>query len=517
MEYEKVKKNIWTNFLTNYFRTIFQMLISLYVFRMLFQNLTREEFGFWVLLWSIVGYGRFLDFGLGFTIQKRVAEFSAHKKWESLKKVIDTVICAYLVIALVILFMTMTMSSMIMNILQISVQNREYFLSIFIYFFLWVGISYPLGILPEILVGQQRIHVLNMIQSVVSIVNAIFITIAIYYNLGLKILFTVTLSSMVINYVTAGLFAFRFLSKIPFFPPYFSFKILRETMHFSLYAYLNTTSNIILQNFDRLIISIMLAVSELPIYQAGAKVADLFSNFTNQLSNTLSPASAHLHAIGDKGALKDLLIKSTRYSTIIATPLYLICAFYMNDLLKLLTGETHPSWNMYLVGQIMALWKYSTGITHDVFKNISMMSGHEKRLARIGISEAFFCFLLTISLVSYFQNIISVSLGLLLPALYIGWRVLWVWTASEVGLTTWNLTKTVVFSVWRALLPMIAFIILMKWIFGLEINKNFIYLVVQVLLSICIGLWGLWLWALDSNEKKKVYHFMEKYFNSKGI
>ena len=71
---DQVKRNVWKNSLSNYVRTMLRMFLGLIMFRMLYQGLDKEAFGFWSLLWSIFGYGILLDFGFGYTAQKRVAE-----------------------------------------------------------------------------------------------------------------------------------------------------------------------------------------------------------------------------------------------------------------------------------------------------------------------------------------------------------------------------------------------------------------------------------------------------------
>ena len=73
--------------------------------------------------------------------------------------------------------------------------------------------------------------------------------------------------------------------------------------------------------------------------QAGAKVAEMFGGLTQQLPDSFSPAAAHLNARGDRRVLRKLLVDGTRFSVMLATPLYIICVAYMERLLRLLTGE----------------------------------------------------------------------------------------------------------------------------------------------------------------------------------
>lgn len=500
MDYSTVKKNIWNNLFSNYVRIALQMVIGLLTFRILFQGLSAEEFGFWVLLWSLMKYGKLFDFGFGFTVQKRVAELSVKKDWEGLTKIMTTVLYMYLLISVGMLLVAFTSSQAIVNLLQISPANREYFKEILVYFFVWIGLSYPLGVFPEVLVGQQRISLLNTIISTNVAITFLFVLLVMHYSLGLKMLFTVVLAGLTLANIVAGYFALNNLQLGGFWPKLISWKTFRETVGFSLYSYCNTTSFIFIENFDRLLISISLSVAHLPIYQAGSKMGEVLANFTKQFSDTLSPASAHLHAMGDKKSLKDLLTTAMRYNLIISTPLYLLFVFYMTDLLRLLTGEKHPGWEIYLVGQLLCFTQYNALITHSVAIRIFMMSGHEKRVTLITAMEAILCLALTIGLTLYFRSVVFVAVGLLLPSLFMGWFFLWPWAAKEAAISSWSLAKKVLFPIWRASLPMLGAIVLMRmayrdslpiWLFILE-----------CLAALLVALWAFWKGLLNEQEKQ---------------
>ena len=204
-------------------------------------------------------------------------------------------------------------------------------------------------------------------------------------------------------------------------PAFFSWGIVRETTRFSLFAYVSTVSNIILAKTDQLIISTALAVSAVAIYQAGAKLAETFASFTQQLPSTFSPAAAHLHAKGDKVFLKQLLINGTRFTLIIGTPLYFICAFYMEGFLALLTGDKNLGRETFWIGQVLLFWAYMVLVTQSVSKRIFMMCGHERLLMKFSVGEAVLNLALSVGLVLHFKNVVCVALGSLISTMIFGW------------------------------------------------------------------------------------------------
>src|SRR5215831_5137651 len=99
MTLAELKQTIRRNAASNYLCLGLRLVLGLLLFRMLYQQLTAEEFGFWSLLWSVFGYGILLDFGFGFTAQKRVAELSVYRDWAKLSQVLSTIFFSYLGVA----------------------------------------------------------------------------------------------------------------------------------------------------------------------------------------------------------------------------------------------------------------------------------------------------------------------------------------------------------------------------------------------------------------------------------
>src|ERR1051325_959726 len=100
MTLDDIKRNIWRNAASNYLCLSLRLVLGLLMFRMLYRELSKEEFGFWALIWSVFGYGVLLDFGFGFTAQKRVAELSVREEWTRLSQVLSTIFFCYVGVGL---------------------------------------------------------------------------------------------------------------------------------------------------------------------------------------------------------------------------------------------------------------------------------------------------------------------------------------------------------------------------------------------------------------------------------
>jgi len=501
MSYAEVKRNIWSNSVSNYVRTVLGMAVGLLTFRMLYQALDKEEFGFWSLLWSVFGYGILLDFGFGFAAQKRVAELSVRKDWEGLSRVLSTILLFYAVVAGLIAGVVMLGSGTIVGWFGVSSARIPEFRRIMVVFFVGIGLAFPMGIFPEILRGQQRIRLANNLISAALVARLVLIACAVHWHWGFMAVMFIALGFALAPDCLAALFALRRMPAVRLRPRLFSPALMRDTMHFSIFAYLGTATNIVLGKSDQLVLGAVLSVGAVTVYQAGAKTAEVFNQFTRQVQDTLSPAAAHLAATGDHAALRDLLASSLRWSVLIGTPLYLLCAFYLEELLRLLTGSRVIDRDTFLVGHVLLAWYYTTILTHSVSKRIFMMCGHERRLMWLGVGEAAANLGLSIVLVLYYRSVIAVALGSFIPTLFFGWFSLWPWMAKDAGIGGWELFRRAVIPSWVSCLPMLALLILFKFTFHPAPRWALATMLVEGTLAGLLGLAGIWRAGLEPGER----------------
>lgn len=501
MNYGQVKQNIWSNAVSNYVRTVIGMGVGLLTFRLVYQGLSKEQFGFWSLLWSVFGYGILLDFGFGFAAQKRVAELSVKQDWSKLSRVLSTILFFYMGIAMVIACGAFFAAEPLIHAFHVSPAHADEFRRVLIVFFVGIGLAFPMGIFPEILRGQQRIRLANNLVSAAMLLRLGFIYCAIRFNWGFTAVMLIALFFALAPDFLAAVFAMRQLPSVRLSPRLVSMGLIGETMQFSIFAYLGTATNIVLGKTDQLILGATLSVGAVAVYQAGAKIAEVFSQFTKQLQDTLSPAAAHLHANGDRGALRDLLVNSLRWSILIATPLYLLCAFYLPELLRLLTGDRVVAEETVWVGQVLLVWFYTTLLTHSVSKRIFMMCGHERSLLWMGLAEAAANLLLSLALVLTFRSVIAVAVGSLIPTLLFGWIWLWPWMASEAGIRPSTLLKQAVVPAWRACAPMLAVLGALKCVVLAPQAESVHAMFVEATIAGIVGLVGVWRLALGPAER----------------
>ena len=137
----------------------------------------------------------------------------------------------------------------------------------------------------------------------------------------------------------------------------------------------------------------------------------------------ISPAAAALHAQGDEGGLRLLLLRTSRLTFLLVTPAYLLCAVYLRPLICLVTGMASANGEVWWIGQALLLAVYSSMISSCTSKGVLMMSGEEKRMLVMSLTEAAANVLLSLILV-YQIGVLGVAIGTMIPTILVGW--LWV-------------------------------------------------------------------------------------------
>jgi len=414
------EKFFWRNTFTNYLRTVLRLLSGVVLFRLTFQHLSQEQFGFYSLLWSLFGYTILLDFGLGFTAQKAVAEKTADGRITELNHLICTIFWTFAFLGAVMLAGFSVVQPWFLSWTHVSAANREALGLGYTIFFTAMALAFPLGIFPEMLRGLQRIDLANWVAIASLVVNLALMTWGLLAGWAFPWIVFISVATTVAPNFVALVMVLRRIPGFSLHPKHFRFAAIQGVLSFSIVAYLITFTNLIMARTDQAVISFGIGVGFIALYQAGYKAAEMFGLFSVQMQDALSPAAAQMNIRKDQAGLRDLLIKSTQLTLFLTTPLYALCAVYLEPVIKILTGLKVVDPSTFWVGQSLLLATYSSLITNSCSKRILMMCGWERRLLKISLVDAGINLVASVVLVRRF-GVLGVALGTMVPTLLLGW------------------------------------------------------------------------------------------------
>jgi O-antigen/teichoic acid export membrane protein len=156
------------------------------------------------------------------------------------------------------------------------------------------------------------------------------------------------------------------------------------------------------------------------------------------MQEALTPAAAQLNISRNVAGLRELLVRSTRLTLLVVTPLYGLCAVYLDPLVRLLTGLKAVDAETWWVGQILLFATFSSLVTNSCAKRILMMCGWERKLLAVSLVDAVANLILSLLLV-WSLGVPGVAAGTMLPTVLVGWLWMMPLTArfAGTGLNGW--------------------------------------------------------------------------------
>ncbi len=427
-----LRKRMIINTMSNYGKLIIGMMITIFLTRILFLGLDKSDYGFWALLWSIFGYSLLLDFGFGASIQKYTSEAVVTKDWLKFNKIVSTVFFNYSFVSVIIIIASVILAFNLDHIFSFDVENLPYYRKALLVFGIGTSIVFPIGFFTEILRGMQALHLRNIVEIFVSVLNFVGMMLIVYFFKMDKPLIWMALTAIGTNFISSismGIISHKLLPNLQIRWKYYDRKLLKSVMSFSMYAYLITFTNLIIFRTDQLVISIFGSVALVAVYQISSRLAETFRSFSKQFLDNLGPVSATLFAAGNKSKMAEIMIQSTRLMGVISTLFLIPLLVYVKPLLNIWLDLDD------IIGVIVAVILLISMFVLLFYRSTSvymlLMANEQKKLTKIAVIECLANFVISVylihkldNIVGYFGynfdnypnfNIIGVALGTLIP------------------------------------------------------------------------------------------------------
>jgi len=423
-----LRKRMLVNTISNYGKMIISILVSIFLTRILFLGLSREEYGFWALLWSIFGYSLLLDFGFGTAVQKYTSECSVKGEWERYNRIVSTVFFTYAMFASLIAVFAVLLSFNLERIFGFSSTNAAYFQKVTILFGLGSALCFPFGFFTEVLRGLQKMHTRNIIQTSFIVLNFVGMAVMIHLKVNLTGMVFVALGTNLLSSLTMMIVVHRLIPSFRIRPSLYDKSLLRSVMGFSLFAYLITFTNLIILKTDQLVISIFGSVAMVAVYQISIRLADTYQKFSGQFLDNLGPVSASLFAAGNKNKMAEIILQSNRLMGMISTMLVLPLLVFIKPLLNIWLNLDHQAGMICAILLLISMYVLLFFRSSSVY--VLLMANEHRILSFVAAFEAIANLGLSIFLIKSLPGflvsrgihipdagIIGVALGTLIPNL----------------------------------------------------------------------------------------------------
>lgn len=413
-----MSKRVLVNTLSNYWTLGANMVMMAILMRIQYTHIPYQDYGFWSLIWSIFGYSLLLDFGFGVSVQKYTSQVSVTGDWKKYNSLISTIFFTYCALAVVLAAVVVVLSLYLDTLFNFQAgSDIAYYRKVFLIFGLGTSFLFPFGFFSEMLTGMQMIRLRNRVELTFTTINFFGMAAVILSGFGLVAMVYVAIGSHIGKNLVLGILSLRKIEGLSIRLSHARIGLLKEVASFSLFAYLITFSNLIVFNTDQIVISAFASVELVALYQAAAKIALIFKNFSTQFNENLGPLAAIFHTNEQHDELAKMQLVTTRVVGFIATLMLIPLIAYMKPLLIIWLDLTAIDTQICAVILLISMYFFVLFRSGSV--KILLMSGREKELSKVALIECAANFIISVILVKRI-GIIGVAIGTLTPNIILG-------------------------------------------------------------------------------------------------
>lgn len=408
-------KSISKNIKYNAASKIITLIINFALLPFIISHTGKEIYGIYILVTTITGFLGIMDFGVTGAIVKYVAEFSGKGAFKRVNEIVSASFSFYMIIGFIAAAILLILSFYFEFLFRLESTNKVIATQLF-----WItaGASvfiWPLRSFEGALQGLQRydwLAISNIITAVLTGISAYLI-----FTNGLSIVHYLFISYVFIisRYTVAYIIISGHLLRQRVVFPYFNGDTLKMIFGFSFYAFLTTLGSILIFQLDDFIVGAFVSVSAVSLYNVGYNLQNALRATNSLIGGPLFPAYAEMEGRGEYDKQKMMLLKGTKYMTMIFTPMVVITIFFAAPLIKSWMGNGFV--DSILPAQVLiSFWLFNS--ISEVGTGMLTAKGYVKVIFKIWIINAFVNLSLSLILVKYF-GILGVALGTTIPMILI--------------------------------------------------------------------------------------------------
>ncbi len=308
-----MKKN-FNNALYSSFGFIFPVALTLITTPYIVHKLTAEVFGIYVIAMSLMGVMSFLNLGFGHGTIKFISQYEAKKDYERINKIVGTTLFVYLIMGIIGFTVTYCLSDFLTNnVFNISDKHKQLSATSFRLIGFGFIVSLINGIFFNISKALQRYDLSVKIQNGVWFLSNISIVILLYSEMGLISILTTWIFFQFCGIIIFWHVTKKILPSLKIAPELDSY-VFKEMFGFSFFAAVENITASIAFKADKLIIGILMGTEFVAYYSVPFMIVQIANGFVGSASQFLFPIVSSMYSCNDTKRLKQLYMKSIRYS-----------------------------------------------------------------------------------------------------------------------------------------------------------------------------------------------------------
>jgi O-antigen/teichoic acid export membrane protein len=200
----RAKSAFWGSVSSQVSMIIF-MLLSVAFTPLILKFLNKEEYGFYTILFQIIGYISILDFGLGGAIARSLAANRGEdeKSKLAINKIISTSFFTYSFLGIIVIIVGLFFTPYVPSFFKMDDSLHMVAISVTLTLSIFVGIQFPLKVFSSIFYAHQKQLLSNVLGFSITLLNVVLPLIFLYLKQGLwSFVYTNNITSVTEIFIT---------------------------------------------------------------------------------------------------------------------------------------------------------------------------------------------------------------------------------------------------------------------------------------------------------------------------
>jgi O-antigen/teichoic acid export membrane protein len=287
-----------------------------------YQYLGEAGYGLWFLAFAIMSYFVFYNFGINNAFIKYTAEFYAKNDFTRLNHILGTGYAAALAIGAAIALVFLLFTDQVIAFFSFEPENAADAYFVVRGIGLATACSIGLGVYNAVLTGLQRLVVLNTCRVTFLTLETGLAFLLLWQGMGIRMLVVLYTVSLILSYIVMAIAIRRYAPDIRINPFLARVPYLKDMVSLGGRMQLLGAVSLVVSTIDGLLFAKMQGLAFVGMYAIARRVSSRAQGAALQAFGALTPASADLHARGDREKLTAVYDMALRITTLGASYLF---------------------------------------------------------------------------------------------------------------------------------------------------------------------------------------------------
>jgi O-antigen/teichoic acid export membrane protein len=315
-----IHRRLSINSLANLVRYVVYVVVTFVMTPYTIRKLGLDDYGLWVLVLAVVGYGGLLELGVQTSVIKLVAQKNAANDQDGLQRVVSTAYAFFQGVGALIACALVLVAPLFVARLVSSPAEQETVRLLLIILGINAAICFPAYVLGGVIYGMQRYVVKSGVDVVLAVVNAGLTFVVLEQGKGIVGLALVKMAVDVASIAALSLLAKRILPGLNIRFRAVSASSFRELLRLGGKIFISSTTTRIATHTEPVIISAILSNAWITVFSVPKRLVDYVKEISITTSTGFMPMFSDLQGRGDTAQIARLYEQYTRYILMMVIP-----------------------------------------------------------------------------------------------------------------------------------------------------------------------------------------------------